>query len=1042
MRKMSKLTDEQQLAVDKKNTNIIVSAGAGSGKTTVLKTRVLRELKEGVNVNNLIILTFTNNAAQEMKERIRKTINENPEVQEQSELIDSAYITTFDSFAQSLVRKYNYLLNIDKSFTIVDATIVNTETSKFLDQIFEELYKGHDAQFEKMIKDLTIKDDKDIKSAIINVYHSLINLIDREYFLDTYLDNYYNEEYVENLFKAFEEDILNRTSKLVHLLEELDEEIIDGDKLTLMMKTTEGIRNASTYDEVLESLDFHLERKSDKTYTENGMDLKEKIDKIHKELKERIVDSKQKLITHYLSTRDYVEIIIRILKELDKRIMTFKREHNAYEFNDIALKAIELVRDHDDVKEEIKNNTFEIMIDEYQDTNDIQETFISYIENNNVYMVGDIKQSIYRFRNANPYIFKAKYDKYKDGVAGFKIDLNKNFRSRKEVINNINLIFNNLMFEDIGGANYEKEHQMVFGNTAYNSVQMSNYDMEILNYKNDKKTFKSEELECFIIADDILKRIKNKEQVAYFDKDGLKHRDIEFSDIVILVDKGRNFELIKKVLETNHIAATIDKDVSIKDEDEIYILKNIINLVICIKKNICDGNFKHAFLSIARSYVFKMEDEEIFEIFTNETWKESELYLKCEDIARVIDGMSNKEILTYIIESFDIVNKLVSVGNIEERLSKLEYFINNAISLNKFGMDIYDMSSYFEEILNGDNDIKMSSTKANGNAVKIMTIHKSKGLEFNYVYLPFLTSDFNKKVSNSKFKFSNKYGIITPFYDNGRGETFVNVLYNHNERMEELSEKIRLFYVALTRAKEKVIMITSLDEKIEPVEGNVTMDDLSDAKSYMQLISLLKYKLNNYIKDIDINDLDIDTNYNEVFTTNYKDKIASTKDTIQIKNLELDNSLLDNKHFSKGLSKVIDRELKKKLDFGTFMHYVFEVYDFNNDNIDDLNIGEEYKDRIRKFLNHEETKNIKNAKVYKEHEIYFESNDASFHGFIDLLVEYSDHFDIIDYKLSNINSEEYNKQLQGYKDYIENKYKKPANAYLYSINKDELKKVM
>ena len=156
-------------------------------------------------------------------------------------------------------------------------------------------------------------------------------------------------------------------------------------------------------------------------------------------------------------------------------------------------------------------------------------------------MVGDIKQSIYRFRNANPYIFKSKYDKYKEGLKGFKIDLNKNFRSRNEVINNINLIFDNIMFDEIGGAKYKEEHEMVFGNKSYNEQQLSDYNMEILNYKNEKSGFKNDELECFIMAEDILRRVNNKEQVVYLTKDGLKSRDIEFSDIVILVDKGKNF---------------------------------------------------------------------------------------------------------------------------------------------------------------------------------------------------------------------------------------------------------------------------------------------------------------------------------------------------------------------------------------------------------------------------------------------------------------------------------------------------------------------
>lgn len=432
-----------------------------------------------------------------------------------------------------------------------------------------------------------------------------------------------------------------------------------------------------------------------------------------------------------------------------------------------------------------------------------------------------------------------------------------------------------------------------------------------------------------------------------------------------------------------------------------------------------------------------MKDEDIYEVFVNETWRETELYKKCLKITRVLDSMSNREILSLIIKEFDIINKLILVGNVEERLAKLEYFINNATSLNNFGMDIYDMSDYFEEVLSSDNDIKMASSKNAGNSVKIMTIHKSKGLEYNYVYLPFLGSNFNKKVDHSKFKFALKYGIITPFYDNGRGDTFVEKLFNKNELIEELSEKIRLFYVALTRAKEKIIMVTSFDEKIEAIDGDMNLDDLEKVNSYSYMLSLLKNKVSKYIRNINIDDLDVNMDYNDVKSSNYKDKIVKTKDIIKVKPLAINNTLLEQKHFSKKLSKVIDKDLKQLLDFGTFMHYVFEVYDFKQDNLDELEIDEKYKEMVRNFLNHPETKDINKANIYKEHEIYFESDGATFHGFIDLLVEYPDHFDIIDYKLSNIKSEEYKLQLAGYKDYIEKKYHKKVVTYLYSIKKDE-----
>lgn len=479
-------------------------------------------------------------------------------------------------------------------------------------------------------------------------------------------------------------------------------------------------------------------------YDESSSTVREKIKGICKELTNYLSEDKDTLINHLKSTKNNTMIIIDILKELDKRIRKFKDEHNSYEFSDIALKAIELVRDHEDVRNEIKYNTYEIMIDEYQDTNDIQEEFISYIQNNNVYMVGDIKQSIYRFRNANPYIFKKKYDDYAKNNNGFKIDLNKNFRSRNEVVNNINLLFDNIMFDDIGGADYKNQHEMVYGNKGYlEHVDNENYDMEILSYNTHDTEYKNIEAEAFIIARDILDRMNKGEAVTYIDQDGMKSRPIEFQDFCILVDKSKHFELLKKILEYHNIPTTIYKDISIKDEDEIYILKNLINLIIKVKMNKFDSDFIHYYMSIARSYVFKMNDEELYEIIRNKSFRETELYKLALEISKSIDGLSNKEILFNIINKFDIVNKLALVGDVDERLTKLEYFINNANNLNNFGMNIYELSNYFDVILNSDDDIKMATNKDSlSNSVKIMTIHASKGLEYPYVYLPYLNNNF------------------------------------------------------------------------------------------------------------------------------------------------------------------------------------------------------------------------------------------------------------------------------------------------------------
>lgn len=1039
---MSSLTEEQMLAVQKKDTNIIVSAGAGSGKTTVLKKRVERILLSGININNLIILTFTNNAAQEMKERIRKIINENDLLKEQSELLDSAYITTFDSFAQSLVKKYNYLLDIDKNFSIVDNSIINLEIDKIIDVIFEELYKSKDEKFLKLIGDLEVKNDARIRSALKDYYNSITNIINRDKYLDNYISEHYSKSFIDDSFSEFESIVFSIRDRLLNTLEDLKDEALKEDVIISINELYENLESASCYDDLYAIKDMKIPAALNGRFTEEGKEIKKSADDEKSELVSYLTEDKKTLIRHYEHTLVYAEVFINLLKELDKRLNKLKKDHNTFQFYDIAFKAIELVKNHEDVRNEIKNNTFEIMIDEYQDTNDIQEEFISYIQNNNVYTVGDIKQSIYRFRNANPYIFKRRYDEFNNGNNGFKIDLNKNFRSRKEVIADINLIFDSIMFDTVGGADYKRQHEMIYGNEEYlKHIENESYSTEILAYDTDETSYRDDEAEAFIIANDILKRINTKEKATYIDSGGMKSHNATFGDFCILVDKSKNFELMKKVLEYKGIPTTIYKDIVINDEDEIYILKNLITLIIKIKKKKFDDEFKHVFSSIARSYLGNMSDAELYDIIMNNDYASTDIYKTAAIISKCIDSLSNRAILELIVEKFDVINKLNCVGDISERMTKLEYFLNNVDSLNKFGMNIYQVKDYFDTLLLSDENITMSTNKdSSSNTVKIMTIHGSKGLEFPYVYLPYLNSNIKKDPNNSRFKFSNDLGFIIPFYQDGIGNTYLNDVRKYEEDKEALSEKIRLFYVALTRAKEKIIMINKFNKKVTPLT-DVSDRDILASKSISDILTLIKFKLNKFIKIIDLDEQGISSNYNLVKLSNYKENIKITDEKIYVKKLIINSNIVDNKHFSKALHSVVDRSLKERLDFGTFMHYVFEVYDFKNNNLDDMDIETKYKEKVLNFLKHDEVKNIKDAKCYKEHEVRFIKDNAIFHGFIDLLVEYDDHYDIIDYKLSNIDSKEYVIQLSGYKNYIESEYKKPTNIYLYSINKDVFKKL-
>ena len=1038
---MSNPTPEQKIAIEKRKTNIIVSAGAGSGKTFVLKERVLQEVKDETSINNLIILTFTKNAAAEMKDRIRKTLSKNN--MEDAEYVDSAYITTFDSFAGSIVRKYNYLLNISKDFNIIDASIVETEIRTQLDNILEDRYAKKDERFTNLINNLCYKDDSSLRKDIIQIYKGLANIINKDEFLNTYIDKYFDDKYIDNKLNEYETNIFNELQNYIELLIIANEHAIKDETRLFNNQVIDTLSSITTLDELIDNFST-LSIKTNaggKVYDEEYKDISAQITDFKKYFGSYLTYYKKDLKNQYLSTKDNITELIDILKELDKNMNNFKQKHNAYEFSDIAFKAIELVRDHEDIRNEIKNSTYEIMIDEYQDTNDIQEEFISYIQNNNVYMVGDVKQSIYGFRNANPKLFKSKYDNYANNEGGFKIDLTANFRSREEVINNINDIFSLIMFDDVGGADYKATHKMKFGKLKYNELKDKDidYNLTLYNYKYEKGIYTKDEIEAFIIAKDIINKMNSKRHTVHEVNGEDTLVDISYKDFCILVDKSKNFELLKSILEYHGIPATIDKDLSIKEDDEVYILKNLVTCLTHIIKKDFKEAFKHAFVSVARSYICNMSDQEIYDAIKNRTFKDTELYNKLLNIVNDINALSNKEILYKLIDEFVIINKTILVGNINERLAKLEYFINQADSLNKFGMDIYTMEEFFKDLLSSEDDIKMGHEKSSSDAVTIQTIHGSKGLEYNYVYMPYLYSNFQLSLKGDLI-LDNKLGLIIPFYEDGLDKTFTYQLKKQNLLKDEISEEIRLLYVAITRAKENFIMISEFNDKLYNRDG-IASHDLLKCKNFTDMLTLIKNYLLPYTKYVNINELDINKDYMAIKETNYKQVIDDTNQTITINNIELENKVLENKHFSKALTKRMDQEFKDLLDFGTMMHYCFEIYDFNKNNLDELNISDEYKDNIKNFLKHEEVKNISKANIYKEHEIMFNKDGNTFHGFIDLLVEYEDHFDIIDYKLSNIDSKEYEVQLNGYKDYIENKYNKPTNIYLYSIKKDEFKKL-
>ena len=1006
-------TNEQLEAINRDNSNIIVSAGAGSGKTAVLTERVIRKIKSGVDVDRLLVLTFTNEAANEMKSRIRDAIIKN-NFDEQLCLLDSAYITTFDSYALSIVKKYHYLLNVSNNVSIVDSNIVLIYKYKVIDKIFEEMYGN--PLFDNLVNDFCLKDDKGLKQYVITLSDKLDLLIDKDKYLDNYLNDFYSESFIDEAIDGY----INLIKKKILELEDLYNKFQGYITFNLSSKLDEYFKilfNGNNYN------DYVLFNSMDSVrftgVDENGKKLRDQVKLKIEEIKKLLrFNDNEEIKESLLSTYDYALVMIDIIRKLNKEVLEYKSAHDIYEFNDIAHMAIRVVAENEDAREELKEYFNEIMVDEYQDTSSIQEEFISLISNNNVYMVGDIKQSIYRFRNANPYIFQDKYDSYANNNGGIKIDLLKNFRSRSETLFNINEMFNLIMDNDIGNANYLESHNMMYGNTAYDNedTKVNNY-LEIYNYDNEDTEFTREEKELFIISEDIIDKIKNKYQV--FDKRSGKLRDIRYSDICIITDRNKYLDKYRKILEYSGIPSVLYKDEVLTNDDDILVLKNLISLVDYVNRGIFDSKFRYLFTSVARSFLFEYNDDKIYQIFKEKIFKTDEIVSKCREIDLY---MPLSDVVISIIDKFNVYEKLTILSDIDKSLIRISNLLDIANSLSSLGYDITEFVNYINGVIDNGLTVKYSVNTSGGDAVKIMNIHKSKGLEFSLCYFTGMHNKFTIKEINDKVLFSSKYGIIMPYMKDELKDTILKDLYVDNYFLEEVSEKIRLFYVALTRCREKMIIVTSLSDERESYSRLVPYEDRIKYRSFLDIISSINV-IDKYVVE---KSADYTHDYDNI---RIKDIDASNeKKVIEKKKINLDYEIITNKHFSKDVKNVLDIEAIKAMEYGTLVHESLEFAKFS--------------DTDNKYVNKLLSKVDDNfINVYKEHEFMYQEDNSVFVGVIDLMLEYDDYINIIDYKLKNIEDNNYLKQLNGYKKYIERISDKKVNIYLYSILSDELREI-
>lgn len=408
----------------------------------------------------------------------------------------------------------------------------------------------------------------------------------------------------------------------------------------------------------------------------------------------------------------------------------------------------------------------------------------------------------------------------------------------------------------------------------------------------------------------------------------------------------------------------------------------------------------------------------------------------------MVECSSLLQLANMIIEENKVINKLIYIGDVEDNITRIEFLLKTIESMEKIDLNILDFVTYIDDIFENEDKMEFAASGMNENKVKIMTIHKSKGLEFPIVY--FINNDkyFNKGEIKDKILFDNKYGLITPYYIQGEGRNINFILLKERMNSSLISEKIRLLYVALTRAREQMIILNNYKEDdvcLYELEDVVSLIKRKRYNSFSSMYNSIVDVMNQYKEEIDVGLFNINDDYLKSKKKDVKEFVDKVDDKIVYIENKNNSYQVEKTHASKEQNDLIKKETKEIMGLGSKVHEAFESVNLKNP--DYSLFDNKIKEYVKNFLSIDILKDVSKAKVYKEYEFIEETNDEIMHGIIDLMLEYDNYIDIIDYKLSHIDDEAYLIQLNKYRRYIASKTNKKVNIYLYSIMKNIYKKL-
>lgn len=959
-----KFTPEQQRVIELHNSNILVSAAAGSGKTAVLVERIIRMICDGehpADIDRLLIVTFTNAAAAEMRERIAAGITArletdpgNEHIQKQSALLHNAQITTIDSFSLFLIRNHFNEIGLDPDFRVADEGEIKLLQQEVLAQLLEDAYAGQfvpeaPEQFHACVEYFCPGGRESVlEQHILN--------------LSRYAGSFpWSAEWLEerkNDYAAGDMEALVHSDYGQYLTERVNR-TVEGclEKLREVKRLCELPDGPYMYGELTEAEIEQLERLTSckdleeqeakvPTVTFGRLPSKkdDSVDPAKRELakaiRNSVKDTLSDLSESYFKTplelaveqgkacREPLRILLDLVLEFDRRLLAAKQERHLIDFSDMEHYALQILLKREkvgesggtgtdrtetkyrivpsDVAMEYRQYFQEILIDEYQDSNLVQEYLLSAISGEaeghyNRFMVGDVKQSIYKFRLARPELFLEKYDIYQETGDLCRIDLAKNFRSRIQVVDAVNDVFSRIMSREIGGIAYDDKAALYPG-AVYPAQEDPAYGSELLLIRKPEKGEREEsgigeqhaegagvlvdydnvrQLEALAIAARI-KQLKGSLQVM--EKSAGELRPVRYSDMVILLRTNSGWdEEFKKILEQQGIPVYITSKTGYFGALEVQELLQFLRVLDNPRQDIpLFGVMQSVFGGFTQEEIAQIRSggeghsrkrmtlyealkevaqsgrtvEEGEEISAGESaGEEAELSQKADTFLQRIGHYrdltpftSIRDLLQRILDDYDYLNYVTALPAGSKRRANVEMLLTKASAFEKtsyFGL--FHFIRYMEQLEKYDVDYGEADTlDENADVVRIMSIHKSKGLEFPVVFVSGLSKRFNMQDANQSLIVDMDLGVAVDYVDSVRrikNKTLRRTVLSAKMKEDNLAEELRVLYVALTRAREKLILTAVLDKADEKWElaqmtgqERLTYLDFCEAGSYMDFL--------------------------------------------------------------------------------------------------------------------------------------------------------------------------------------------------------------